>query len=132
MTYNTEKRAALLRFFSERSTEAYSLDEVCEILLPDGKGKSTVYRLAAKLVEEGVLRKITEQKSRHCTYQYVGGEECAEHLHLKCRDCGKLIHLDEGSTKSLEEKLLKSSGFALDESTLIFGKCAECKDCSHL
>lgn len=126
MTYNTEKRAAIIAFFSERASEAFSLDEVCARLLPDGHGKSTVYRLASKLVEEGVLRKITEQSSRHCTYQYIGGTGCSEHLHLKCRECGRLIHLDEDSTRSLEERLLFAEGFTLDEKTLIFGKCSDC------
>jgi Fur family ferric uptake transcriptional regulator len=126
MTYNTEKRAELLRFFSERSTEAYSLDEVCEILLPDGKGKSTVYRLISRFVDEGAVRKIADVRTRHNSYQWIG-EGCSHHLHLKCTVCGQVIHLDHETSHKFENTLRAALSFMLDEEqTLLFGTCKGC------
>ena len=127
MTYRTGTRERLLEFFEQNAQQSFSLEEVCANLAPDGRGKSTIYRLVAQLVEEGALHKITEQGSRHCTYQFLGGEHCSEHLHLKCIDCGRLIHLDENTSHALEKQIFSSEHFRLSESTLLYGKCNVCQ-----
>ncbi len=126
MTYKTEKKEALLNFFKKSASNTYTVEEICEQLLTDGKGKSTVYRIVSALVEDGVLRRISDARSRRVTYQYMGFGHCSEHLHLKCKDCGKLIHLDDDISHLLENEILKLKGFALDEGALLYGKCDKC------
>ena len=128
MTYNTEKRTALIRFFSERSDEAFSLDEVCEAILTDGRGKSTVYRLVSELVGEGIVTRISDGRTRHCTYQYVGGEHCHTHLHLKCKGCGRLVHLDDKVSASFEKAVELVGGFHIDDGAFLFGTCRDCTE----
>lgn len=125
MTYNTEKRNELLGFFESNSDIAFSLEEICKRLAPDGKGKSTLYRQAAKLVEEGYVRRMPAS-SRKFVYQYMDKRTCTDHLHLKCLACGKLLHLDPKTTSALEERLLSSSGFAIDGGCILYGKCNLC------
>lgn len=127
MTYNTEKTAEIKRIFSTSRERAYSAREICELICPDGRGKSTVFRIIAKLAEEGSIKKITDKSSRHVCYQYLGQEGCSMHLHLKCKDCGMLIHLDEKTSHMLEENLLSSKGFLLEEGSMLFGKCNACR-----
>ena len=126
MTYNTEKRNELTLFLKSKEGQALTIEEICAQILPDGHGKSTVYRLIAKLVEEGCVRRISDGKSRHATYQYISEGRCSEHLHLKCKSCGKLIHLDGETSHFLEKKIRKTEGFALDEGALLYGKCEGC------
>ncbi len=126
MTYNTAARTALIEFLKENSERAFTIEEICDAILCDGHGKSTVYRLASKLVDSACLRRISDGKSRKVTYQFVGGDGCSEHLHLKCSGCGKLIHLDAEISHALGDTLKKSRGFTLDEASLIFGKCKDC------
>ena len=52
---------------------------------------------------------------------------CDAHLHLKCVDCGRLIHLDTGVSDALQADLLRAAGFTVDgRSTTIYGTCAAC------
>ena len=126
MTYNTEKRKELLSFLSAHHDKSYTIDEICDCILTGGSGKSTVYRQISKLVECGSVRKISDEKTRHVTYQYVGDEHCAFHLHLKCKECGTLIHLDSATSNLLEEKIKDIKGFAIEVGSLIYGVCENC------
>ena len=126
MTYNTEKRTELLKFLNESSGRTYTAEEICAALLPDGRGRSTVYRLISKLVDEGKLRRIADAKNRRITYQYVHAGGCAEHLHLKCKECGQLIHLSHETSELLEKNVFSAAEFMLDDGALIYGRCKSC------
>lgn len=126
MIYNTEKRTKLIEFLSSNSKNAYTAEEICRSILDGERGKSTIYRLISKLVDDGILHRISDAKTRRITYQYIGSRGCSEHLHLKCTECGKLIHLDDTTSHILEKRIFKSRGFALDGGAMIFGKCEGC------
>ena len=125
MTYNTEKRSELLAFFKENADTAFSLEDICERLTENGRGKSTLYRQTARLVEEGTVSRIPIG-SRRFVYQYMDAEHCAEHLHLKCLGCGRLIHLDSAISHALERDVYSSRGFTLDGGCILYGKCNRC------
>ena len=131
MKYTTGKKEAIVAFLSENCEKSFSLEEIAERITPDGKGKSTVYRLVAELVDTGDIKRLSDAKTRHCTYQYVGREECHSHLHLKCRDCGKLIHLNDKISSELTCALRTAGGFALDEGCIFYGKCISCAPHGH-
>ena len=126
MKYVTGKKEKIIDFLSKKSGSTYTPEEICDAILPDGKGKSTVYRLMSKLVSDGSVRKISDPKTRHVTYQYIHSGHCSEHMHLKCKECGKLIHLDEETSRNFERQIKCSRGFALDEGALLFGVCGNC------
>lgn len=125
MTYNTEKRNELLVFLKSNSDRSFSLEEICASLTVDGRGKSTLYRQTAKLVEEGFVSRIPVG-SRKFVYQYMDRQHCTEHLHLKCLDCGRLLHLDTDTSSSLGASLLTKEGFTLDSGSVLYGRCREC------
>ena len=125
MTYNTEKRAELLGFLESNADTAFSIEEICARLTADGKGKSTLYRQMAKLVEEGYVSRIPTG-SRRFVYQYRDKHHCGEHLHLKCLDCGRLLHLNAEASASLGNDLLSKEGFSLDSGCILYGKCRDC------
>ena len=125
MTYKTGKREAILDFLSTHADSSFSLLEICDAIVADGHGKSTVYRIVSELLGDGCIRKISDGKTRHCTYQYIGDDECRCHLHLKCRGCGRLYHLGHEISDELS-KTLKDSGFSLDDGAMLFGKCNSC------
>ena len=126
MTYKTGKRDSILGFLSDNSEKSFTLEQICGVITSDGHGKSTVYRLVSELVAQGTVRRISDGRTRHCTYQYVGDDECRGHLHLKCRDCGRLYHLDHELSDELSQKLC-AEGFSIDEGAMLFGKCRDCK-----
>ena len=126
MIYNTEKRKEITALIIRNADKAFSIDEICERIAPDGKGKSTVYRIVASLVDEGELCKISDADTRRVTYRYLGGGKCHEHMHLKCKECGRLIHLDAETSFALENTILTARGFEIDVSATIFGRCKGC------
>ena len=125
MKYNTKRREDVLAFLTENAHSSYSAEQISLAVLEDGRGKSTVYRILAELVADGQLRRIADGESRHITYQYVGGECGHRHLHLKCKDCGRLIHLDEGTSSEVKARL-SVGGFTIDEGELLLGRCNAC------
>ncbi len=128
MTYNTEKKLLITEFLKAHKDEAFTVDEIVSFLSPSGAGKSTYYRIISAMVKDGAIRKITDAHSRHTTYQYLGDGECHEHLHLKCKECGRLIHLDHETTHLIEEKIMLAGRFCIDEGALIFGVCRGCEE----
>lgn len=126
MTYNTEKRSDITALLKASHDRAFTVDEIARAVCPDGSARSTVYRIVSKMVKEGTLRKIADEHSRHTTYQYLGEHGCGEHLHLKCKECGRLIHLDEEISHLFEERIMANEHFAIDEGTLLFGRCEGC------
>ena len=126
MKYNTDKKNEIIAFFERNGEDTFTIEELCSLILKDGQGKSTVYRIISGLVDEGTLRRIADVKTRRVSYQYIHKKECHEHLHLKCKDCGRLIHLDESISKTLGTKIFDSKGFVLDEGTLLYGRCEGC------
>ena len=126
MTYNTEKRSEITSLLKASPDRAFTIDQIADAVCPDGSARSTVYRIVSKLVKEGKLKKITSELSRHTTYQYLGESGCCEHLHLKCKECGRLIHLGAEISHLLEEKIMTNEHFAIDEGTMLFGRCEGC------
>lgn len=128
MVYNTGKRERILAFLKEDANASYTIEQICDALTDEGHGKSTVYRIVSELVGEGCVRRLSDGRTRHCTYQFVGGEHCHNHLHLKCKGCGRLVHLDEGVSRDFERTLKSVGGFTIEEGTLLFGTCKECTE----
>ena len=126
MTYNTERRGKILSFLSKDCNRAFTITEICDAILTDNKGKSTVYRIISELLESGMLKKIADEKTRLVKYQYLGKKNCTEHLHIMCKVCGKLVHLDREVSKGITSIISAHSSFSIDYSDILKGKCELC------
>ena len=128
--YETEQKKRLLQFLTEYRDTAFSVEEIAERLKGYGNGapgKSTVYRLMLRLLEEKKIRRFVGDDGRRFLYQLVGDEHCHEHLHLKCSRCGCLLHLDAGVSRELLDKIRGVSNFFVSQDdTVLFGVCATC------
>lgn len=130
--YITEQKTMLLSFLKSNHDNAFTVDELTAEMKKSygdrAPGKSTVYRLITKLSDDGIVKKFAKTGSRCFVYQLVSEGECHNHLHLKCLDCGKLIHLDEEVSEELLDKVKMLNDFLVNEDeTILLGKCAECK-----
>lgn len=126
MSYHTEQKAALVTFLSENAQRQFTVRELARAVAERTEiGESTVYRLIAGLVEEGRVRRFAVGRSFY--YQFVGGENCDSHLHLKCLACGRLFHLDGSVSQFMRRQILATNRFRLDEGeTVLFGTCHDC------
>ena len=128
--YNTRTRQLILDYLINNCQHAVSASNILEHLEAQGASPNptTVYRYLDKLAGEQRIMKYVADKGERAVFQYVDeGRHCREHLHLKCVDCGRLIHLDEDVSDALQSDLLRAAGFTVDgRSTTIYGTCAAC------
>ena len=63
--YNTEQKKLLLEFLEENHDSAYTIEEISNELKAKGAsvGKSTVYRLMTRLVEEKRVQRFAGEKT---------------------------------------------------------------------
>jgi Fur family ferric uptake transcriptional regulator len=129
--YKTEQKRLLLEFLAKNGDRSYTIDEIVDGIYADAGesslGKSTVYRLMTRLVEEKRVQRFAGEKGRSFSYRIIADEHCHNHLHLKCLGCGKILHLDHETSDALLEQVRMLKGFSVsEEQTLLFGSCAEC------
>lgn len=129
MTYHTAQKKFLIDFLYRHADQAFTVEEIAAGLSGEhAPGKSTLYRLLPHLVEAGQVKRFTREGSRKSVYQAVGCSHSDAHLHLKCTDCGKLLHLDDDASTAVLRNVLRNSHFAVDEKqTVLFGKCGSCR-----
>ncbi len=88
-----------------------------------GVNISTVYR-TLELLEGVGLVKHAHLSHGAPTYHAAAAPE---HVHLVCRDCGKIIEVDPVEVAMTVESLRRTHGFTADIGHLtVFGSCADC------
>jgi Fur family ferric uptake transcriptional regulator len=89
-----------------------------------GVNVSTVYRTLELLEQVGL---VTHTHLGHGAPRYHLAAE-AQHVHLVCRDCEKVIQVDPAAVASLVTALDEEFGFETDVGHLtVFGRCADCR-----
>jgi Fur family ferric uptake transcriptional regulator len=85
---------------------------------------STVYRTLELLEELGL---VTHTHLGHGAPTYHPAHE-ADHLHLVCRDCGRVTEADVSVADDLVARIEEGHGFETDvRHFAIFGRCARCR-----
>ena len=120
-------------FLKKHPEQSYTIDEIAAEMNADPDfanppGKSTIYRLMPGLAEENLVKCFAGKRGTKASYQIIGGESCHFHIHLKCTDCGKLLHMSDKDSHTIADDILKSGCFALDLGrTTLFGLCEGCR-----
>ena len=125
--YQTKQKRQLIDYFKNNHRKPFSMNEIMDKVCPDGKGKSTIYRIMSQLTDSGELIKMQDD-SKTVLYQYVGeGTDCCSHFHLKCSQCGNLIHLDCEHIDTISQHIFDEHNFILDmKKTVFYGICKDC------
>ena len=126
--YSTKQRGAILELISNSSTHI-TATEIINHLKESGQRVSvaTVYRTLDKLEGEGIVKKMNFGDSKGACYQYTSDRECTQHFHLKCVECGELIHLSCDFLKRMEKHIFDEHSFVISSGkTVIYGRCAKC------
>ena len=129
MKYNTKNKANVRCFMKEHANEHLSIEDVYEGLSASLRPVPlpSLYRIMDELVEEGIVRRYTIDRSSAACFQY-SGEEAHDHFHLICSKCGRLIHLQCDEVNHLLEHIEKEHGFRIDMSKVnLYGVCESCQ-----
>lgn len=127
--YSTKQKNVLMEVLKQNKDRLLSPDEILKMLdLENSKcSKATLYRFLDNLVLTKEVRKCYNQESNRFEYQ-LALSDCSNHLHLKCKGCGIVIHLCCSHTEEYLSHISKEHGFLIDnyEST-IYGLCPKCR-----
>ncbi len=127
--YRTRQRELILEYLQNSQGHHLCPEEILEYLKDKGSpvGRSTVYRFLERLVEQGKVRKYYLGEGQGACYQYAQGQDCQEHFHLKCVECGSLIHVQCDYLNQISRHVLEHHGFTIDHTkTVLYGLCAQC------
>ncbi len=123
----TAQRRGILRIFVDNKDKHLTVDEVYDLIRKRGMsiGLVTIYRTIDLLEEEGIVAK-RDLGGDSAKYELVFNE--SQHHHLVCKDCGRVIEIDELLPDNLEEIILKKEGFKVTNYSLkIYGYCKDCR-----
>lgn len=129
--YKSQYRSWILNFFENHQNEIVSAADLLGEMRTAGfaVNQTTVYRNLDRLESTGVIRghRLTGREEKY--YQYLAaGHDCPHHLHLYCRKCGRVIHLDCAFMREIVEHLMQDHGFRLDcGDSVLVGLCADCR-----
>ena len=124
--YMTQQKKELLAFLELHSERHFTIEQIAGEM--DGIGKSTVYRLIAKLVADGTVRRFEAPKAKAFVYQFAGKENsCDCHFHLKCAKCGRLIHMECDRLSAVKEHIANEHNFLIGaDCAVLYGECTSC------
>lgn len=129
--YRTKNKDIILDFLKMNGSHSYSAYEVHSYLEENDNNinLTTVYRNLDRLSEQGTLMKVKTAEGECCRYQYTGiGGKCNEHIHMQCRECKKLYHLECHFMEEIAGHLLEHHGFVLEGSgSMLSGLCENCR-----
>lgn len=124
--YQTEQRRYLFSFFEKHPDQQFTIEELAHSI--PGISISAVYRNVNQMVIEGSVQRFQKEQSRKFLYQYIGDTACAEHLHLKCSHCGRILHMDQKSMEVVIKTVRNNISFDIDKNkTILFGSCLSCR-----
>lgn len=131
-TYNTKQKTLIMSLLEKEKEAPLSCDSIVAMLVSEGTpvGKTTVYRFLENLAAKGEVRKFVDSHSKTATFQLVDKSlNCAEHMHLRCVGCGRIVHLGCEFMSEVGTHIFEHHGFTVDNSkTVILGKCENCKE----
>ena len=132
--YNTDGKTAVLDFFKAHRDRQFTADDVMIALEAEHgesgvklPGKSSLYRIISKFEQAGVLRCFVDRETSKRLYQYAD-EHCENHFHLKCSECGQVVHLECEISEQLLHHISSDHGFSVSAGqSILLGECAECQ-----
>ncbi len=127
--YKTRQRRLLTEYLSQHPDEKLSVKQIAAALAGEGISLSAVYRNLSALENSGMVKKCGIKGGREVFYQYMDIQQCREHLHLSCKKCGKIFHLNTKDSDAFVNVIAGSEGFVVDKvKTIIYGTCRECQE----
>lgn len=126
--YNTKQRLTLFSYFEKNSDKAFTARQIVDALGSKVISVSAVYRNLSAMEVAGTIKRTNNSGSREALYQYLNAEGCKGCLHLSCKRCGRILHLNSEITEQLSLKISESGQFSIDKSdTIIYGICESCQ-----
>lgn len=120
-------KSILLDHFQKNSDKSFTGNELVSELKPI-MNKATVYRQLTTLEAKNLIRKSFNVHLGSYEYTFQPNIDCENHLHLKCTQCGKTIHLECTIVEDFLAHLSEVHEFKINKYlTNLNGLCKECQ-----
>ncbi len=129
-SYNTKQKDLILKVLKNNKDRLISPGMILDTLSANSTpvGKATLYRFLDMLVLTKEIRKSFNASTGSFEYQIAVGD-CSNHLHLKCKNCGRVVHLSCDDTREYIEHISIKHEFMIDQfESTIFGTCRKCME----
>lgn len=130
--YNTKQREAILAHIASLKGAHVTVNQIVQHF-EDGNfsiGQTTIYRHLERLVQEGAVKKYLLDGIIGACYQYIEREDdnWNEHYHLKCGECGELLHVRCDYVDGITSHIAENHDFQVDTNrTIFYGRCSNCR-----
>lgn len=129
--YNTNAKAEIEEYLRQMKGCHLTIKDIAEHFQQKQIkiGQTTIYRKVEDLVQEGTVKKYLLGENNSASFEYVEKDLTAEEqgYHLKCENCGKLIHFQCSEAAKFWEHLAEEHKFQIDmQQTVIYGMCQLC------
>ncbi len=130
-SYRTKYKEFIMKYLEDHQEHRFCAQDIYETMRQENMSinLATVYRHLDRLIEEGILIKYKTSHDDSSYYQYAGSNrDCSHHLHLQCKNCGKVIHLECEFMDEINRHLKGVHGFLLDcKGSMLVGLCEDCR-----
>ena len=129
--YHTKSKDAIRAYLNAHREHSFSAYDINAYMQEQGiqVNLTTIYRNLDKLMESGEIMKYKTAGDEFCRYQCTKPHaHCYEHIHMQCRECGKILHLECDFMEDIVRHLYEHHKFTLECSgSVLMGVCAACR-----
>lgn len=127
-SYQTRQKHQILRYLQDHAGASFSVGALHRLLESGGVqvSRTTVWRYLEALCRQGQVHRSSPDGKRQL---YAFGH-CPQpgHVHLLCRMCGQLLHVDCTHFQHLSQHFLAQHDFSIDPfQTTLPGVCRACR-----
>ena len=128
--YKTKQRGAIYDYIVSLNGAHVTAAQITSHFKTEGVpvSRTTVYRHLNELTESGKIRRLfTDDTSGACYQNMEDRKDCHIHFHLKCENCGQLLHLECEALNEIQEHVRDEHDFEVNAlKTILYGKCNNC------
>ncbi len=131
MKYNTKVGQKIIEYIHDSGEKSFCAADVYAYVTQHGLtcNLTTIYRNLDCLTEDKKLTKFKAANNEATFYRFAEeNRRCNEHLHMQCRCCGRIFHLEGDFMRQITEYLKEHYQFQVEyEDSSISGICEACR-----
>ena len=125
----TPQRRAIVDILLQNDCKHLSSEEIYDLVRVNCPeiGLATVYRTMQLLDDIGVISKLNLDDGCIRYELNLNKEDCHNHHHLICKNCGNIIEVEEDLLDNIEAEIQEIYKFKIvDHDVKFYGTCSEC------
>lgn len=127
--YKTKQQEAIINCLKSQKEEYVTVNQIekylkekeCEV------GLTTIYRQLEKLIEDGMVARLTVEGQPGACYKYIEADDNGNGFYIKCEQCGQVTQVKCHHLAELYEHVEDDHDFVINtKKTVFYGKCSKC------